>query len=328
MYRLYGVELSPYSVKVRSYLRYKEIEHQWIIRRMDKMDEFKQYAKLPIIPLLVNAEDQGMQDSTPIIDALESKHPEKSIVPVDQRLQVLDRILEEFADEWLNKPMFHYRWTYPADQDQAALAIAESQAPEGAPEAVLKQIAEMIKQRMVPRLSFVGSDEKTTPIIEKSFTDFAVAMDIHLKDRSYVFGGRPAIADFALYGQLYELAFDPTPSAWLAENCPNVSEWLKKMDSPTAEGEFESMETLQATLVEMFLAAPAPHYLPWVKANNQAIAAGSDKLEVELMGQAFVQEPQKYHSKSYAVLQKTVEALVGSESEWLTDFGMAELLQA
>ena len=31
-YRIYGSELSPYSVKVRSYFRYKEIPHQWIPR--------------------------------------------------------------------------------------------------------------------------------------------------------------------------------------------------------------------------------------------------------------------------------------------------------
>ncbi|MBI3798992.1 MAG: glutathione S-transferase family protein, partial [Deltaproteobacteria bacterium] len=31
-YRIFGAELSPYSVKVRSYCRYKGIPHRWIIR--------------------------------------------------------------------------------------------------------------------------------------------------------------------------------------------------------------------------------------------------------------------------------------------------------
>ena len=30
--RLFGADLSPYSVKVRSYLRYKGLEHVWIPR--------------------------------------------------------------------------------------------------------------------------------------------------------------------------------------------------------------------------------------------------------------------------------------------------------
>ena len=31
-YRIFGAEISPYSVKVRSYFRYKGIEHEWIVR--------------------------------------------------------------------------------------------------------------------------------------------------------------------------------------------------------------------------------------------------------------------------------------------------------
>lgn len=31
-FRIFGAELSPYSVKVRSYFRFKQIPHEWIIR--------------------------------------------------------------------------------------------------------------------------------------------------------------------------------------------------------------------------------------------------------------------------------------------------------
>jgi hypothetical protein len=31
-YGLFGAEMSPYSVKVRSYLRYKAVPHQWVLR--------------------------------------------------------------------------------------------------------------------------------------------------------------------------------------------------------------------------------------------------------------------------------------------------------
>ncbi len=38
VFRIYGAELSPFSVKVRSYFRYKNIPHEWIIRSADKME--------------------------------------------------------------------------------------------------------------------------------------------------------------------------------------------------------------------------------------------------------------------------------------------------
>lgn len=51
-FRIFGAELSPYSVKVRAYFRFKQIPHQWIIRSAAVQEEFNRYAKLPIIPLV------------------------------------------------------------------------------------------------------------------------------------------------------------------------------------------------------------------------------------------------------------------------------------
>ena len=72
-YLIYGAELSPYSVKVRSYLRYKEIPHQWIIRNQQTQKEFNKLAKIQVIPLVVTPEQEVRQDSTPIIHTLEEK---------------------------------------------------------------------------------------------------------------------------------------------------------------------------------------------------------------------------------------------------------------
>ena len=74
-YRIFGNELSPYSVKVRSYFRYKQLPHEWIVRNPTVEEEFSRYAKLPLIPLVVTPDGHGLQDSTPIIEHLEAAHP-------------------------------------------------------------------------------------------------------------------------------------------------------------------------------------------------------------------------------------------------------------
>ena len=74
-YRIFGNELSPYSVKVRSYFRFKQLPHEWVIRNPTVEEEFSRHAKLPLIPLVVTPEGRGMQDSTPIIETLEAEHP-------------------------------------------------------------------------------------------------------------------------------------------------------------------------------------------------------------------------------------------------------------
>ena len=115
-YRIIGAEMSPYSVKVRSYFRYKGIPHQWILRNAASQAEYEKYAKMPIIPLVVTPDGTGIQDSTPIIDQVEKLHPEPSIHPDEPVTQFISALIEEFGDEWGNKWMFHYRWARDVDQ--------------------------------------------------------------------------------------------------------------------------------------------------------------------------------------------------------------------
>ena len=80
-YHVHGIELSPYSVKVRSYFRYKNIPHRWIPRSLDTEGEYAKFAKLPLVPLVVTPQNEGIGDSTPIIEFVEARHPEPSIHP-------------------------------------------------------------------------------------------------------------------------------------------------------------------------------------------------------------------------------------------------------
>jgi hypothetical protein len=50
LYRVFA-EVSPYSVKVRGYFRYKGIPHQWILRNAESEADHAKYARLPIVPL-------------------------------------------------------------------------------------------------------------------------------------------------------------------------------------------------------------------------------------------------------------------------------------
>ena len=128
-YRIIGAEMSPYSVKVRSYFRYKDIPHQWILRNAASQVEFEKYAKMPIIPLVVTPGGIGIQDSTPIIDQVEKLHPEPQIHPAESVTQFISALIEEFGDEWGNKWMFHYRWARDVDQISSAGRIARMRAP-------------------------------------------------------------------------------------------------------------------------------------------------------------------------------------------------------
>ncbi|MSP44194.1 MAG: glutathione S-transferase family protein [Alphaproteobacteria bacterium] len=302
-YRIFGAELSPYSIKVRSYFRYKNIPHNWIARTEDDTAEFNKFAKLPLVPLVVSAHGDAMQDSTPIIEAMEEIHPEPPIVPHEPVLAFISALIEEYADEWCNKHMFHYRWWYVPDQKSAGERLARGMRP-GAADVEVQAMGEMIRERMIKRLSLVGSSPQTRDQIEASFKHLLEILEVHLATRPYLFGKRPLMADFGLASQIYEAWTDPTPHKIMAAQAPNVSAWAQRMLDPKLEGQMETWAKLAPTLTPLLHGEIAALFLPWSVANAAALARGDEKFTVELKGKPFTQETQKYHARSLAVLKE------------------------
>jgi glutathione S-transferase len=307
-FRIFGSELSPYSVKVRSLLRFKGIAHEWIVRRPAVEAEFRKFAKLPLIPVVVTPEGEGIQDSTPILEALERRFPEPSIHPEDPALAFLSALVEEFADEWGNKWMFHYRWWRPVDQESAAARITEAMTPELSGEQRAGAVA-AVRERMVPRLSFVGSSAQTQGLIEGSFERTLARLEPHLAARPYLFGARPAFGDFGLWGQLYECWTDPTPGGLLRERAPAVCGWIERMLEPRAVGPFEAWSALEPTLLPLLREQVGGLFLPWSDANARALAAGEPRFRVTLAGRPFEQDTQKYHARSLRALRERYAAI-------------------
>jgi len=312
-YRLFGSELSPYSVKVRSYFRYKGLAYEWLPRTPANQSEFQKYAKLPLVPLVVTpandkGDGEGVQDSTPIIERFEAEHPgAPSIVPDDPALAFLSALIEEYADEWGNKWMFHYRWAYAPDCWATAERIALQLAGAKGPLAIAEARA-AVAERMSGRLGFVGSNPTTRPLIEASFKRVLAILDDHLKDRAYVFGGKPTLADFGLWGQLYECATDPTPGAIMRSSAPHVMAWVGRMVQPKDEGPLEAWTALASGLTPLLKEEVAALFLPWSAANAEAIARGDKTFTTTLAGEQWTQEPQKYHARSLAELRRKHQA--------------------
>ena len=310
-YRIYGSELSPYSVKVRSFFRYKKLDHEWIPRSPAMRAEFQKYAKLPLVPLVVTPEGEGIQDSTPILERFEASHPEPSVTPADPALAFVSALLEEYGDEWGNKWMFHYRWRYQPDVWSTAERIAQQMMGAKGTLAVAQARA-AVAERMMGRLRFVGSNDETEPLIEASFARALGMIDAHLASRPYLLGGRPAMADFGLWGQLYEAATDPTPGAIMRASAPNVMAWIQRMLSPRAEGDFEALAALEPTLKPLLSQEVGALFLPWSAANAAAIARGDKSFTMSLGGGEWTQEPQKYHARSLAELRRKYEMAKGT----------------
>ena len=307
LYRIFGSEMSPYSVKVRSYARYKGIPHEWIPRTTASEEAYRKYARLPIVPTVATPQDEGLQDSTPIMETLDARFPEPSIHPADPALAFLSALIEEFGDEWGNKLMFHHRWFAQVDQLASAQTLARLAQPQG-DEAEVAQWAAMILQRMSTRGHFVGSSPANAPLITGYYFELLDLLEAHLRTRKYLFGGRPAFADFGVGGQMYECSVDPTCGAGMRARGPAVLDWCHRMMEPRDDGPFETWESLAPTLKPL-LAYIGRYFLPWTAANARALEAGEAEFTVDLPGGAYSQPPQKYHARSLGVLRARYAAL-------------------
>lgn len=307
-YRLHGANPSPYSQKMRALLRYRRLPFIW-----DNDGTARDVAIAgqlpPVIPVLRFPGGRLMNDSTPLAYELERLHPgARSIVPDDPGLAFLSDLIEDFADEWVTKIMFHYRWFYADDRNFAQLWISGDRMI-GAPPAKRQAMMTAFNDRQVGRMPIVGCTEANRPIIEESYFRLLSILNPHVAQMPFLFGSRPSLADFGLFGQLVILATDPTPEREMRTRAPDVFLWVLRLDDASGvEGAWIAPDALPNAVVELLRLA-ADVYLPFLKANNEAFQHGDAEVAVELMGQRYTQAPFRYQVKCYDGLRKKLAGL-------------------
>ncbi len=315
--KMIGAPGSPYTRKMRSLLRYRRIPYELIIRNSREDVDLPQ-PKVGLIPrfLLPDEKDPSrvvaQVDSTPLIRRFEREFPGRSAIPSDPAIAFVDYLLEDYADEWLTKAMFHYRWAYRADIDKAASVLPLWSRVNLLDEQV-EPISKMIAERQIGRLYVVGSNETTGPVIEDSYRRFLRFFDAHLQRVPFLMGGRPGASDFGTLGQLTQLAaFDPTPSAVTVNEAPRVLAWVEVMEDLSglepSEEDWTTRDTVPETLGPL-LAEAGRVYAPFLLANAAALEKGSEKVECTIGGKPWVQQPFPYQGKCLQWLREGRDAL-------------------
>jgi glutathione S-transferase len=303
--RLVGGTASPYTQKMVALLRYRRLPYAVTWGQPEVVcDELGiEKPKPTFMPTFFFEEDgetRATCDSTPIIRRLEEMHPGRSVLPQDPALAFIDYLIEDFADEWCTKYMFHYRWHPETDADNAGTLL-----PLGfdvsMPDAQLAQFKEMFSGRQIGRLYVVGSNDTTAPVIDASYRRFLAAMETHLGSQKFMLGNRPAAGDFGLYGQLTQLVgFDPTPREITHEISPRTVAWVDQMCDesglePTEEHWIpleDQPDSLRGILEEI-----GRVYAPAQMANARAVQAGEKNWECEIDGAPWTQRTFPYQAK-------------------------------
>lgn len=317
---LTGAPGSPYTRKMIATLRYRHIPHT-VFWGTGGVPPGYPEPKVRLLPTFFfpDGEDGALvpvTDSTPIIRRLEKEHEGRSVIPSDPVLNFLNELIEDYADEWLTKAMFHFRWAHEADWKNAAPLLIYWNMVTADPDQA-EEMAAFFAKRQIDRLYVVGSNDVTGPTIEDSYARLVAILDALIAREGFVLGARPSSADFALFGQLTQLGVvEPTSAAITTQTSSRVRAWIDRVEDLSgimpSDDDWFTPEQAQEALAPL-LAEIGRTFAPAMIANAQAIAEGQETFETEIDGQPWTQPVFKYQAKCLGWLREHHSGLSDNE---------------
>ncbi len=302
--RLVGSGSSPYTRKLRAALRYRRIPYRFVIQGSQEQQALPE-RPLPLLPYLVFPDSEGLptdavSDTTPILNRLEADFAERPLRPRDPALCFVDALIEDYADEWLSKCMFHYRWAFSPDTKKASSYMPYGQMITMPPSSG-QQFEKMIAERQISRIGVVGSNATTAPVIEMSWSRFLEIFDTHLQSQPFLLGDRPGAGDFGCFGQMTMLVItDPTPMQIALEISPRAYAWTEKLEDlsgmEVSESDWIDLNEAPQSLGNL-IGEIGRVYAPFLLGNAAAVENGDERVECEIDGQPWVQDPFPYQAQ-------------------------------
>jgi glutathione S-transferase len=293
-YRIIAGPGSPYSHKVRAVMRYRRIAHDWVIT-LGGFDGTGQTEKIRhlgkgMFPIVQFPDGTPWADSTPIIHELETRHGDgRSVIPPAPADRFLARLIEDFADEWLAIPLMAFRWT--SDEDVAFCARRQMQGWLGAvgEDELSAGIARFTVRQQKVRMILGAGNPAAMPVFLAQYESLVDTLEAGLAHQLFLFGERPSIADFGLYGMLSQFVIDPTPARILRQRAVRLFQWTYYVDDLSGhaisgrDGDWSSARGPSETVCALVMLA-GRSLLPMMVAVSEAVARGEQMASYEIDG--------------------------------------------
>ena len=317
-YRLLGGPGSPYSLKMRALLRYRRLPHHWIVPNsyLGTEGELKRAGK-KIIPVLQDPQGSYWADSTPLAYELERRHPaERSILPTDPAQAFLSLLVEDMADELMCLMMFEQRWGSEKDLQFCARRQLSGWLSPMPKDAFETHVSNFITRQTRIRGKLAGASQHV--LLHAIFPEIIGALEHMLETSLFLFGSRPSLADFGLYGQLSQCAIDPSMSEQFKQLAPRAFQWVQTMDDASGIDGHWSTDLQSSPWLLSLLRVAGEIHLPLLVAQVQALQAGQGDFSVQVRGHTWQAKVDPYKLKCLAWLRQAWAALPAASQEQLT----------
>jgi glutathione S-transferase len=255
---------SYFTRKMTGYLDYKGIP--WVFRRFAGMSPAAAAAGYRGgVPTVETPDGEFMWDSTPMIHHLELHYPDRAVLPSDPVQRFLSYIVEDATDEWFYRPAVGSRWYFDENHRVGGFELARdisAQMPLACEQAYAAVGAHV--RSSCPPLGVTAENIDTW--IGEVLRPWMRVLGAHLADRPYLFGARPSLADFGLFGgNAAHFVNDPLCRRWTDEDAPQVVRHTHLLLEPDDQvfGDWDDPRAIPDTLFAV-LAELGRLYLPWV----------------------------------------------------------------
>jgi glutathione S-transferase len=275
-YTLYGWHLSYFTGKVLCYLRYKQVP--FVLQPVNLYtltQRIKRETGAVVMPVMVTPQGEWIQDSSVIIDHIEARYPDPSIIPATPVQRFAAYLIEAWGDEWWVPIAMHTRWSYPENY-----ALFEHDAGSALlpwlPRFVQRRAVRFIAAKLRRMLPSVGVRPEQFAVMDAWTAHMLDLLDAHFAQLPYLLGGHPTLADYGLVGTMYgHLGRDPWPARELVAKRLHLRAWIDRMAEPAAQTHVEPLladDQIAPTLLPV-LRAICKEFLPLLEGINEQVKA-------------------------------------------------------
>jgi len=319
-YTLYGFTMSPFSMKMRSYMRYRRIPFIWVPG--ERASEVAQ-TKIPtyMVPVLETPDGVFSHDSTLMINALEESYSDRSTTPDHEADAFLAALIEDLMDEWILWAMYVHRWRTNEDRLHNSSWIIYEQFQGNTRHSAFDQMVQFWANRQVKGMELLAGNPE---IIDESLDKFLTLTEEVFSKGLFLFGSRPSRADIAIYGILSQLIIDPTPAALLREEFNTTYRWVTLMEDLSGiDGEWTTLSTdpdkLKAFRIPDILKLSGTYHLPMLKANDTALSKDEKFFTIEMDGKPYKRKAHNRHDGCLPTLRQRYKYLSNETKDLLDD---------
>ncbi len=248
-YRVHGMMQSYFTRKMTGYLDYKGIP--WVLRRFPGASPEAMASGFPGgVPAVETPAGEFMWDSTAMIHHLELRFPEPAVLPADPVQRFVCYLVEDAADEWLYRAAVGTRWYFAENAAVGGFELARDIAVKMP--VSCDQAHAAVGAHVLSSCPPLGVTADTIQLwVDDVLRPWMRVLGAHLARRPYLFGERPSLADFALFGgNAAHFTNDPLCRRWVEEDGPAVVQHTHRLLEPEEQafGAWDDPATVPDTL--------------------------------------------------------------------------------